>query len=71
MNIGIVVIIILVYLILNGVLASAASDIAKDKGYEKKPWFHMCFWLGLISYIIVAQCRIKICKKVLKQSVSN
>ena len=54
MNIGIAVIIIVVCLILNGVLASAASDIAKDKGYEKKPWFHMCFWLGLIAYIIVA-----------------
>ena len=54
MNIGIAVIIIVVCLILNGVLASAASDIAKDKGYEKKHWFHMCFWLGPIAYIIVA-----------------
>lgn len=45
---------LLVFLLLNGLLASKASDIAEDKGYEKSTWFHMCFWLGLISYIIVA-----------------
>ena len=39
---------------LNGLLASKASDMAENKGYEKKTWFHMCFWLGLISYIIIA-----------------
>lgn len=45
---------LLVFLLLNGLLASKASDIAADKGYEMGTWFHMCFWLGLISYIIVA-----------------
>ena len=45
---------LLVFLFLNGLLASKASDIAEDKGYEKSTWFHMCFWLGLIAYIIVA-----------------
>lgn len=46
--------ILVVVLSLNGFLASNASDIANDKGYEKKKWFHMCFWLGPISYIIIA-----------------
>ena len=45
---------LLVFLFLNGLLASKASDIAEDKGYEKSTWFHMRFWLGLIAYIIVA-----------------
>lgn len=48
------IVIIVVLLCLNGYLASNASDIASDKGYEKRKWFHMCFWLGPISYIIIA-----------------
>ena len=32
---------------------STVSDIAEDKGYEKRTWFHMCFWLGLPAYLIV------------------
>ena len=48
------IVIAVVILILNGVLASNASNMANDKGYEKRKWFHMCFWLGPIAYIIVA-----------------
>ncbi len=33
--------IIVVALCLNGLLASMASDIAQEKGYEKRTWFHM------------------------------
>lgn len=42
-----------VLLALHGFLASNASDIAEDKGYEKRKWFHMCFWLSLPAYLIV------------------
>lgn len=52
--IAIYIIVLIVVLCLNGYLASNASDIANDKGYEKRKWFHMCFWLGPISYIIIA-----------------
>ncbi len=38
---------------LNGLLAGNASSIAEEKGYEKKKWFHMCFWLGLFSYLMI------------------
>ena len=48
------IILIIVLLCLNGLLASNASDIAYAKGYGKQKWFHMCFWLGPISYIIIA-----------------
>ena len=44
---------IIVLLVAKGLLASNASDIAQDKGYEKRKWFHMCFWLGLPAYLIV------------------
>lgn len=48
------ILVLMVGLVLNGILASNASDMANDKGYEKRKWFHMCFWLGPISYIIIA-----------------
>lgn len=48
------IVILIVALCINGLLSSKASDMAQDKGYEKRTWFHMCFWLGLISYIIIA-----------------
>jgi len=47
-------IILVAYLAINGFLASNASDVANDKGYEKAKWFHMCFWLGPIAYVIIA-----------------
>lgn len=51
---AIYIVILIVALCLNGLLASNASDMANDKGYDKRKWFHMCFWLGPISYIIIA-----------------
>ena len=57
---------LLVFLLLNGLLASKASDIAEDKGYEKSTWFHMCFWLGLIAYIIVAAMPDRVMQEILR-----
>lgn len=54
MAIFISIVSLVIVLCLNGLLASKASDMAKDKGYDKRTWFHMCFWLGVLSYIIVA-----------------
>lgn len=48
------IVILIVALCLHGLLASKASDVACDKGYEKRTWFHMCFWLGFISFVIIA-----------------
>jgi len=45
---------VLIYIGVNGFLASTASDVAEDKGYSKRKFFHMCFWLAPIPYIIVA-----------------
>ena len=54
MEIIVYLVIIVVCLCLNGLLASNASDMAQEKGYSKHKWFHMCFWVGPISYIIIA-----------------
>lgn len=54
MELFILLLILVIALCLNGLLASKASDVAEDKGYEKRTWFHMCFWLGPIPYVIVA-----------------
>ena len=48
------IIILIIGLCLSALFASKASDAAADKGYNKLTWFHMCFWLGPIPYIIVA-----------------
>ena len=52
-NMVVYIIVLVGVLILNGFLASNASDIAADKGYPKRKWFHMCFWLGIFGYLLV------------------
>ena len=66
--IAVSIIALIIGLCLNGLLASKASDVANDKGYEKRKWFHMCFWLGLISYIIVAAMPDKILQSKVEQT---
>ena len=50
-------------------LASNASDIAQDKGYEKRKWFHMCFWLSLPAYLIVCAMPDKTSREITAQLV--
>ncbi|MBR4459301.1 MAG: hypothetical protein IKS31_10125 [Clostridia bacterium] len=33
--------------------ARSMADIARDKGYTEKKWFHFCFWLGLAGFLMV------------------
>ncbi|MBQ8952555.1 MAG: hypothetical protein IJ048_00435 [Clostridia bacterium] len=33
--------------------AKNMARIAADKGYKERKWFHYCFWLGLIGYLMV------------------
>ena len=47
------VIALIILIAMKVILVSTVSDIAEDKGYEKRTWFHMCFWLGLPAYLIV------------------
>ncbi len=49
-----ILIIAALYIILWLFIASKASTIAADKGYDKREWFHMCFWLEVIGLLMVA-----------------
>ena len=33
--------------------AKNMARIAADKGYKERKWFHYCFWLGLVGYLMV------------------
>ena len=48
------VLILVAALCINGWFAVQARDAAEAKGYEGRKWFHLCFWLGLVPYLIVA-----------------
>lgn len=48
------IIAIVVILILDLILALAANSTAQDKGYDGSKYFHLCFWLGPIGFIVVA-----------------
>lgn len=45
---------IIIFLWIDAMFAGTASNIAGDKGYSQKRWFHACFWLPGITYILVA-----------------
>ena len=64
-----VLLVVVLALGLNGLLASKASTIAEEKGYAKRTWFHMCFWLSLFAYILVAAMPDKVLRQ--KQEETN
>ncbi len=33
--------------------AKNMARIAADKGYTERKWFHYCFWLGLVGFLMV------------------
>ncbi len=67
---GLVILSVMLFLILfgvNGFIASKASDIAQDKGYEKRLYFHLCFWFGIFGYLLVCAMPDLELRKQLKQ----
>ena len=63
---GIVVLYILILIVLlcfHGYLSSNASDMAEEKGYEKRKWFHICFWMGPLGFVIIAAMPDKVMRK--------
>lgn len=53
MAIFMVLVIVVVLLCISGFLASILSDAAEQKGYEKRRYFYVCFWLGIFGYCTV------------------
>ena len=33
--------------------AKNMARIAADKGYTERKWFHYCFWLGLVGFLMI------------------
>ena len=44
---------IVIALILAHYIAKQFHAVATDKGYPEKKYYHICFWLGLIGYLLV------------------
>ena len=34
-------------------IAKNMACIAADKGYTERKWFHYCFWLGFIGFLMI------------------
>ena len=34
-------------------IAKNMARIAADKGYTERKWFHYCFWLGFVGFLMV------------------
>ena len=34
-------------------IAKNMARIAADKGYTERKWFHYCFWLGFIGFLMI------------------
>ncbi len=39
---------------INYLIANAFYGIACEKGHDERKYFHFCFWLGAVGYIMVA-----------------
>ena len=47
------VIIILLILVLDCYIAQQFESVAKDKGYTGRKYYYLCFFLGIIGYLLV------------------
>ena len=46
--------VIIIALVIHIIVCTIASGIAKEKGHSRSIWFHICFWLPAVSFILVA-----------------
>ena len=57
MEMGLAIILYLVGLVIliviNSLIAGEFANIAEEEGFERRRYWHFCFWLGFIGYLIV------------------
>ncbi len=46
-------IVLILFIWLNYYIAESFEMVAKTKGYYEKKYFHLCFWTGIIGYLLV------------------
>lgn len=44
---------LVVVLLLNYYVANCFMTIAEHKGFDDRKYFHICFWLGMVGYLMV------------------
>ena len=42
-----------ILIVINFLIAGEFANIAEEKGFERRRYWHFCFWLGFIGYLIV------------------
>lgn len=53
MEIILYVIFLALVIYLDYYIAKQFESVAKNKGYTERKYFHLCFWLGLVGYLLV------------------
>lgn len=48
------IILLILFIILQYYIAKQFESTAADKGYKHSRYFHLCFWFGIVGYILVA-----------------
>ena len=48
------IIVLAVAIVLHLYIVHVATEIAADKGYTERKWFHICFWFGILGFMLVA-----------------
>ena len=47
------ILLFILVIVLDYYIAKQFESAAADKGYADSKYFHMCFWLGLVGYLLV------------------
>lgn len=47
------ILVVIVYFILDNYIAKCFAEAAEAKGYRESKYFWICFWLGVIGYLLV------------------
>ena len=51
--VGAVVLLLIVFILINSLIAGCFYDVAKEKGFSRKCYFWIPFFFGFIGYILV------------------
>lgn len=46
--------VLVIVIVLNYFISRWFYEIAEDKGYHDRKYFWICFWFGVIGYLLVA-----------------
>ncbi len=65
------IIVVSIYFIIQYLIASTFYQIACQKGHEERKYFHFCFWLGIVGWLMVVALPDRDPKKIKQPSGSS